>query len=80
MLMHVRLHVEGVLFRVKTASHIKRKCLIGPASELCRYLTYRYGVLVNNTVKGLIFLGEGRKILYCSEIVSHSKISRRLNA
>jgi hypothetical protein len=75
---HVGLNEKGVLLGVKAAGHIERKSLVGSATKLCRYLSYGNRVQVNYAVKGFIFLGEARKVLDRSEIVSNCKISRGL--
>ena len=79
-LVNVRLNVESVLLGIKSASHIERERLVGPAAKLCGDLTHGYRVLVDYAVKALILFGVGREILDRSEVISYSEISAGLNA
>jgi hypothetical protein len=73
------LNVQGILFGIKTASHVEREGFICPAAKLCGILTNGYGVFVHHTVKGLVFFGILGKILYSSKIITDIKVSAWLN-
>ena len=77
---NVRLHVKGVLLRVKTARHIKRQCFICAAAQVGGDLSHRYCVLIDHAVKAFVLLGEFRKILDGAEVVTDSQVSAWLNA
>ena len=77
---HVRLYEKGVLRFVKAASHVERERFVGASAKLRGYLTHGYGVQVDHAVECFVFLGESRKILDRSEIVSDGEVSRGLNA
>ena len=77
---HVRLHVERVLFGVKTARHVKRQRFVGATAQLGGVLTYRDRMLVHDAVEALIRVGVGGEIADRAQIVANGEIAARLYA
>ena len=77
---HVGLYVKGILFGVKTASHIEGKRLVGAAAKLRGDLAHGDGVLVHHAVEALVCVTVRGEIADGSKVVANGQVAAGLYA